>query len=117
MEITYRKCGDYYIPNIGLPEKTENEPLGKYGRMRRQYLKEHRPILWDQMILTGTLFPHLHKIDRACYDRMGALISDMANKRGVTEQMKACDQLRWVGEMNNIRACAEEIVLQEIVYA
>ena len=79
MEITCRKCGDYYLPNIGLPENTDNEPLGKYGRMRRQYIKEYRPILWDRMILTGTLFPHLHEIDRACYDRMDALEDALAD--------------------------------------
>jgi len=116
MEITYRKNGDYYIPNIALPDQP-NGPLGKYGRMRKRYLKEHHPTLWNQMILDGTLFPHLHETDRICEERMDVLISAMADKRGVTEQMKARDQLRWVGEMNNIRACAEEIVLSEIVYA
>ena len=68
------------------------------------------------MILNGTLFPHLHETDRICEERMDALISAMADKRGVNEQMKARDQLRWVGEMNNIRTCAEEIVLSEFVY-
>ena len=116
MEITYRKCGDYYLPNIGLPEQP-GSPLGKYGRMRKQYLQDHRPILWDRMILDGTLFPHLHETDRICEDRMDELISAMADKRGVTEELKAHDQFRWVGEMNNIRAGAEEIVLQELVYA
>lgn len=116
MEITYRKCGDYYIPNIGLPEQP-NGPLGKYGRMRKMYLKEYRPILWERMILNGTLFSHLHEMDRICEERMDTLISSMAEKRGINEALKACDQLRWVGEMNNIRACAEEIVLSEIVYA
>ena len=115
MEITYRKCGDYYIPNIALPEQPK-APLGKYGRMRKQYLKEHRPILWERMILNGTLFSHLHETDRICEERMEALITAMADRRGVTEQLKARDQLRWVGEMNNIRACAEEIVLSEMVY-
>lgn len=116
MEITYRKYGDYYIPNIGLPEYP-SEPLGKYGRMRRTYLKEHRPILWERMILDGTLWNHLHEIDQAAYERMDALIPSMAEKRGITEALKACDQLRWVGEMNNIHACAEEIVLQELIYS
>ena len=116
MEITYRKCGDYYLPNIGLPEQPSG-PLGKYGRMRKQYLKERRPILWNCMILDGTLFPHLHETDRICEERMETLVSSMADKRGVTEELKARDQLRWVGEMNNIHACAEEIILSEIVYA
>ena len=116
-EITYRQEGDYLIPNIGLPETTDHTPLGMYGRMRREYLKEHRPILWNRMILDGTLFPHLHETDRICEGRMDTLISAMADKRGVTEELKARDQLRWVGEKNNIKACAEEIVLSKIVYA
>ena len=116
MEINYRKNGDYYIPNIGLPEYP-SEPLGKYGRMRRTYLKEHRPILWERMILDGTLWNHLHEIDHAAYERMDALIPAMAEKRGITEALKARDQLRWVGEMNNIHASAEEIVLQELIYS
>ena len=116
MEITYRKCGDYYLPNIGLPEQPKG-PLGKYGRMRKQYLKEHRPILWERMILNGTLFSHLHETDRICEERMDTLISTMADRRGVTEQLKAHDQLRWVGEMNNIRAAVEEIIFAEVIYA
>ena len=116
MEITYRKNGDYYIPNIGLPEYSSG-PLGKYGRMRRTYLKEHRPILWERMILDGTLWNHLHEIDQAAYERMDTLIPALAEKRGITEALKARDQLRWVGEMNNIHASAEEVVLQELIYS
>ena len=116
MDITYTQVGDYLIPNIAVPE-TPHHILGKYGRMRRAYLKEHRPIVYNEMILTGTLWNHLSEVDRICYERMDTLIEGMVKARGITETMKSTDQLRWVGEMNNIHAAAEEIVLQEVVYA
>ena len=116
MELTYTQVGDYLIPNIAIPY-TPPHTLGKYGRMRRNYLKEHRPILWNQMILDGTLWQHLADVDRTCYERMDTLIESMKRTRGITEELKAKDQLHWVGEMNNIHAAAEEIVLREVVYA
>ena len=116
MELTYTQVGDYLIPNIAVPD-TPHHTLGKYGRMRRSYLKEHRPILWDRMILNGTLWQHLADVDRTCCDRMDTLIEGMGKARGITEELKAKDQLRWVAEMNNIHAAAEEIVLREVVYA
>ena len=115
MELTYTQVGDYLIPNIAAPD-TPHHTLGKYGRMRRTYLKEHSPILWNRMILDGTLWQHLADVDQACYERMDTLIEGMKKARGITEELKATDQLRWVGEMNNIHAAAEEIVLQEVVY-
>ena len=116
MELTYTQVGDYLIPNIAVPD-TPPHTFGKYGRMRRTYLKEHRPILWNQMILDGTLWKHLADVDRTCYDRMDTLIEGMKQTRGITEDLKARDQLRWVAEMNNIHAAAEEIVLREVVHA
>ena len=116
MELAYTQVGDYLIPNIAVPD-TPHHPLGKYGRMRRNYLKEHRPILWERMILDGTLWGHLADVDRICYDRMDTLIEGMKQARSITETLKVSDQLRWVAEMNNIHAAAEEIVLQEVVYA
>ena len=115
MELAYTQVGDYLIPNIAVPD-TPKHTLGKYGRMRRNYLKEHRPILWNQMILDGTIWQHLTDVDRICYERMDKLIEGMKQTRGITEELKAKDQLRWVGEMNNIHAAAEEIVLREVVY-
>lgn len=115
MELTYTQVGDYLIPNIAVPD-TPHYTLGKYGRMRRTYLKERRPILWDRMILNGTLWSHLAEVDRICNERMDSLIEGMKKARGITEALKAEDQLRWVGEMNNIRAAAEEIILREVVY-
>ena len=118
-EITYRQEGDYLIPNIGLPETetTDETPLGMYGRMRRTYLKEHRPILWDRMVLQGTLFQHLRQIDRTAYERLGRMIPELAAKAGATEELKARDQLKWVGLMNSCKAQAEETILAELIYS
>ena len=116
MELTYTQVGDYLIPNIAAPD-APHHPLGKYGRMRRTYLKEHRPILWERMILNGTLWDHLAYVDLICEERMDTLIDGMKKTRGITEELKSKNQLCWVGEMNNIHAAAEEIVLQEVVYA
>ena len=113
---TYRQVGDYFIPNLALPA-TGSHPIGKYGRMRRSYLKEHRQILYTNYVVEGTLFEHLAEIDQACNERMGNIVSAMAKQEGVTEALKAADQMEWVRRMNNIRSCAEEIVLTELVYA
>ena len=113
---TYRQVGDYFIPNITVPDDGEYQ-IGKYGRMRRSYLKEHRPSLYSTLILDGILFKHLAEIDQACNERMETIISAMAKKEGVTEALKAADQMEWVRRMNSIRNRAEEIVLSELVYA
>ena len=113
---TYRQVGDYFIPNLTLPD-TGSHQIGKYGRMRRSYLKEHRQILYTNYVVEGTLFEHLAEIDQACNERMGNIVSSMAKQEGVTEALKATDQMEWVRRMNNIRSRAEEIVLTEIVYA
>lgn len=112
---TYTKSGDYYIPDITLPEGS-NRKIGKYGRMRHQYLKEHRPVLYNTMILDGSLWDHLAEIDLTCNNRLDVLISGMQEKQGITETMKANDPMVWVRAMNNIRNCAEEIILRELVY-
>ena len=115
MEITYSKCGDYLIPNLVL-EDTEVQPIGQYGRMRKRYLKEHRPVLYSNLLLSGKLFQHLAEIDEACEERMELLTSQMARQEGVTEALKAADQMEWVRRMNNIQNRAEEIVLHDLVY-
>lgn len=112
---TYTKSGDYYIPDIALP-KTDNRKIGKYGRMRHHYLKEYRPVLYSRMILNGTLWDHLAEVDIACNNRLDVLISGMQEKQNITEALKARDPMAWVGAMNNIRSCAEEIILRELVY-
>ena len=113
---TYRQVGDYLIPNLILPD-TGNYQIGKYGCMRRSYLKEHRKILYTNYVVEGTLFEHLAEIDQACNERMESIVSAMAKQEGVTEALKATDQMEWVRRMNNIRNRAEEIVLTELVYA
>ena len=112
---TYRQVGDYFIPNITLPDDGEYQ-IGKYGRMSRSYLKEYRKILYNNYVLEGTLFRHLDEIDQACNERIENIVSAMAKQEGVTEALKAADQIEWVRRMNSIRNRAEEIVLHELVY-
>ena len=113
---TYRQVGDYFIPNLVLPDDG-NYQIGKYGRVRRSYLKEHRKILYNNYVLEGTLFKHLYEIDQACNERMEIIVSAMSEQEGVTEALKVADQMEWVRRKNNIRNRAEEIVLTELVYA
>ena len=113
---TYRQCGDYLIPEISLPN-TETTSIGKYGRMRHRYLKEHRGVLYNAMILDGTLWSHLAEVDKICKERMDVLILGMKEKWGITEDLKAHDPMAWVGAMNNIRSAAEEILFAEVIYA
>ena len=112
---TYRQEGDYLIPNLALPDEPEYQ-IGKYGRMRRSYLKEYRKILYTNYVMEGTLWGHLSEIDQACNERMENIVHAMAKQEGVTEALKAADQMEWVRRMNNIRNRAEEIVLHELVY-
>ena len=112
---TYRQVGDYFIPTLVLSDDG-NYQIGKYGRMRRTYLKEHRKILYTNYVMEGTLWGHLSEIDQACNERMETIVSAMAKQEGVTEALKAADQMEWVRRMNNIRNRAEEIVLHELVY-
>ena len=112
---TYRQVGDYFIPNITLPDDGEYQ-IGKYGRMRRSYLKEYRKIIYNNYVLEGTLFKHLAEIDQACNERIENIVSAMAKQEGVTEALKAADQIKWVRRMKSIRNRAEEIVVHELVY-
>ena len=112
---TYRQVGYYFIPNITLPDDGEYQ-IGKYGRMRRSYLKKYRKILYNNYVLEGTLFKHLAEIDQACNERIENIVSAMAKQEGVTEALKAADQIELVRRMNSIRNRAEEIVLHELVY-
>ena len=92
---TYRQVGDYFIPNLVLSD-SGNYQIGKYGRMRRSYLKEHRKILYTNYVIEGTLFAHLAEIDQACNERMEIIVSNMAKQEGVTEALKSADQMEWV---------------------
>ena len=115
MEITYSKCRDYLIPNLVL-EDTEVQPIGKHGRMRNRYLKDHRPVLYSDLLLSGKLHQHLAEIDETCEERMKLLTRQIASHESVTEALKATDQMEWVRRMNSIRNRVEEIVLHELVY-
>ena len=112
---TYRREGDYLIPNLTLPD-TGDYTIGKYGRIRRTSLKDHHPAFYSTLILDGTLFKHLAEIEQACNERMEVITTAMVKQEGVTEALKAADQMEWVRRMNNIRNRAEEVVLQELVY-
>ena len=113
---TYRQVGDYFIPNLVLPNEGRSYQISKFGRLRRRYLKEHRKSVYTEMVLSGKLNEHLAEVDQICYERMDRLVKQMAEREGVTEALKASDQMAWVGHMNNIRSRAEEIVLSEVVY-
>ena len=112
---TYRSEGDYLIPNLEPPD-TEHYQIGKYGHLRKNYLKEHRPVLYNTLFLNGTLYRHLAEIDQTCNERIELMVRQMAEREGVTEALKASAQLEWVGRMNNIRNRAEQIILSEVVY-
>ena len=112
---TYRQCGDYLIPDISLPN-TETTSIGKYGRMRQRYLKEHRRVLYNAMLLDGTLWSHLAEVDKTCKGRMDVLILGMKEKQGITEELKAAEPMMWVGKMNTIRSSATEIVNTELIF-
>ena len=114
-KLTYIRCGDYDIPNLKLSEQPETS-IGKYGRMRKSYLKEHRPILYTNLLTSGTLHRHLAEIDQACNERMEIIASAMVKQEGVTEALKAADQLEWVRRMNSIRNRAEEIIKTELIF-
>ena len=112
---TYTQVGDYLFPNLIIDE-IEQQAVGKYGRMRKRYLKEYRPILFSNLLLSGKLDQHLTEIDRACVAQLELLTRQMADREDVTEALKAADQMEWVRRMNSIRNRAEEIVMNELVY-
>ena len=114
MELTYTMQGDYLIPDLTVPESPK---LGKYGMLRRTFLRKHRDGIYTGMLLNGTLNSHLEEVDRQANEMMERLTAQMAKAQGVTESLKASDQMKWVQMMNNIRSAAEEIVLTELVYS
>jgi len=113
--LTYTLIGDYSIPNLTLPD-VPSHPLGKYARMREWYLKKHRPAVYNVLLLSGKLPPHLQAIDAAAYHRMATVMPQLMQAAGVNEELKAADPLRWVGLMNTLKAQAEEMILSEIIY-
>ena len=112
-KLTCTKCGDYYIPDIRLAH-TEAQTLGKYGRMRRTFLEQHNPMLFNDMVLAETLFPHLWEVQQTCDKRIDLLIAELLVKNPAPD--KATQQLAWVAHMNSLKAQAEEIVASELIY-
>ena len=111
----YELIGDYYIPILTLSSE-EQRPIGKWGRMHRDYLKEHHPILFNDLILSGRLWTYLADLDEQAQERLSLIIEQMKASEGVTEELKAADQMAWVGAMSSIRNRAEEIILREMIY-
>ena len=114
MKIDYIPVGDYYIPNLELSQ--ESRTIGKWGRMHRHYLETHHPVRFNQLILSGTLWTYLADLNEQAKERVETLIEQMKTAEGVTESLKAADPMAWVQRMNSIRARAEEIVREEIIY-
>ena len=114
MKMDYIPVGDFYIPNLELPQ--ESRPIGKWGRMHRRYLETYHPIRYNQLILSGTLWTYLADLNKQAQTRMETLMEQMKTAEGVTESLKAADPMAWVQRMNSIRARAEEIAREEIIY-
>jgi len=114
MNLTYRKDGDYFLPNLEVPTAPK---IGKYGMLRRSFLQQHQQGIYTGLLLSEKLNQHLKEIDRQAAEMLDRLISQLAKAENVTEELKAENQLEWVGMMNNIRERAEEIILKELVYA
>ena len=113
--LTYARAGDYFIPEVK-PDGQAERPLGKYGLIRKDYLREHRPALWTALSLTGELFRHCREIEDAVNRRMEEIMPGLTESAGATEELKARDPLEWAGLMNTCLAQAEEIVLRELAY-
>mgnify|MGYP002550985724 CR=1 FL=1 len=120
MELTYRKCGDYYIPNLTLGDTREYN-IGKYGWLRRTYLKEHRPAMYNLLLATDRLMPHLEEVETACQEQLEIMEKAMMAQEGVTEALKAADQMEWVRRCNRIfgqipvffpRNCRSQLIQQ-----
>lgn len=113
-QIKYIKTGDYYIPDWKLPEETR--PIGRWGRMHRDYLKEHRPVVFNQLVLSGTLWSYLADINEQSQQRMEVLVKQMMSSEGATEELKETNQMEWVRRINNIKNKAEEIIQNLLIY-
>lgn len=111
--LTYIKSGDYLIPNLSIQETSK--PIGRFGRMRRKYLEEENPMLYNDLILTEKLFSHLLEVDEIAQRRFDILLEQMKIQRNVNESLKRENPMRWVGEMNNIRNCIDEMIIKEII--
>ena len=114
MNIPYIRSGDYFIPDLKLPEETR--PIGKWGRMHRKYLKEHHPVQFNNLVLSGNLWTYLTDLNEQALQRMDTLIAQMQSAEGITETLKAADPIAWVQRMNSITGRAEEIIREELIH-
>ena len=114
MEIQYICCGDYYIPDLKLPE--EKRPIGKWGRMHRDYLKKQHPIQFNNLVLSCKLWTYLADLNEQVQERLERIMQQMKEEEGVTEVLKAADPMAWVQRMNSIRNRAAEVILREMIY-
>ena len=115
MEITYTERNGIFYPDLALPKQTKY-PIGKYGRMRLDFIQKHRRGTYTTILTEGRLNEYLHEIDEQATELMEITMARLADERGITEELKTADQMRWVQEMNNIKASVEEIIMQEVVY-
>lgn len=116
MKIEYTKVGDYYLPNLVAPKNMKNFEIGKYGKLRLRYLKEHKKAEYTILLMNNELQKHLMEVDKIATERFELLLKQYAAKENITEELKAKDQLKWVRLMNNIKHSAEEIILKELIY-
>ena len=114
MNISYICSGDFLLPDLKLPEETR--PIGKWGRMHREYLKEHHPIRFNNLVLSGNLWTYLADLNEQAQQRMDTLIAQLKTAEGITEALKAADPIGWTQRMSNITARAEEIIREELIY-
>ena len=114
MNINYIRSGDYFIPDLKLPE--ESRPIGKWGRMHRDYLKERHPIRFNNLVLSGNLWTYLADLNEQAQQRMETLVAQLKSAESITEELKAADPIGWTQHMNNITARAEEIIREELIY-
>ena len=115
MKLAYHHNGDYLLPNIAV-NKTDQQSLGKYGMLRLHFLQAHRPVLYNELLLSGKLVPHLHEIDMTCVQSLELLMPQMMESEGVDEELKARNQMEWVARMNSIKAHMEELIFAELIY-
>ena len=114
---TYIRQGDYLLPCLSLPAEKENKPIGVWGQQHLRYLKQHRKVLYTTLLTSGKLNSHLAEIQQTAQRRMEEIVAQMAKAQGVTEELKASDQMKWVQMMNNLQNAAEEMVLAELIYS
>lgn len=114
MKLTYTKMGDYYIPNLIIPE--EKRQIGKYGKLRKRFLKKYHRGIYEAMVLSCKLWEHLADVEEQAQQRMDVIVEQMKAAEGITEELKSDDQMKWVQKMNNIYQRAEEIIIEEIIY-